>query len=128
MTWLTVTEYICHRWPWLWSNCRKNFMALSLYMTYHRICNWSNTSGVVTSGEETIYPSGAHEFTPGVWWGSCCSWSLRCLSFDVRFLITTLVSPNVFSITWLNKCRDYYYDNSESRMINKFYTCIKNKR
>jgi hypothetical protein len=55
-------------------------------------------------------------------------WSLRCLSFDVRFLITTFVSPNVFSITWLNKCSDYYYDNSESRMINKFYTCIKNKR
>jgi len=28
-------------------------------MTYHRVCNWSNTTGV-TSGSGTSYPSGAH--------------------------------------------------------------------
>ena len=26
-----------------------------------------------TSGTGTAYPSGAPEFTPGFWWGSCCS-------------------------------------------------------
>ena len=109
MTWLTVTEYICHRWPWLWSNCRKNFMALSLYMTYHRICNWSNTSGVVTSGEETIYPSGAHKFTPSVWWGSCCSiFSFLCsvLYFIVcPFVLFVVIALSVFRCT----VSDYHF-------------------
>ena len=56
----------------------------------------------------TAYPSGAPEFTPGFWWGSCCLifsfmcmfcrsvfillsfffWLLCCLSFDLRILIT----------------------------------------
>ena len=32
-------------------------------MTYHRVCNWSNTT-VVTCGAGTAFPSGAPEFTP----------------------------------------------------------------
>ena len=68
-----------------------------------------------TNGEETAYPSGAPEFTPGVQWGSCYSifsfmcmfcrslfvllyfffWSLCCLFFfDLWILITPLVSSN----------------------------------
>jgi hypothetical protein len=31
-------------------------------MTYHRACNYINTTGV-TSGARTAYPSGEHEFT-----------------------------------------------------------------
>jgi hypothetical protein len=31
-------------------------------MTYHRVCNWSNTMGV-TSGAGIHYPSGVPEFT-----------------------------------------------------------------
>ena len=33
-------------------------------ITYHRICNKSNTTGV-TGEAGTTYPSGAHEFTSG---------------------------------------------------------------
>jgi hypothetical protein len=40
--------------------------------------------------------------------------------FALRLLITTLVSSNSSSIIWLNKCGDYYYDNYEPRMINKY--------
>ena len=57
----------------------------------------------------TAYPSGANEFTPDFQWGSFYSifsyvlqivvcpsnfWPLCCLSFDLRILITPLVSSN----------------------------------
>jgi len=42
----------------------KIFGYLSSFMTYHRVCNYINTTGV-TSGAGTAYPSGAPGFTPG---------------------------------------------------------------
>ena len=47
----------------LCSTCHKHFPVLSSFMTYHRVCNESNTK-VATSGTSTSYPSGAPEFTP----------------------------------------------------------------
>jgi len=38
------------------------FPVLSSFMPYHRVCNKRKQTGV-TSGAETSYPSGAHEFT-----------------------------------------------------------------
>ena len=35
-----------------------------LFMACHRVCNKSNPPGA-TCGAGTVYPSGAHEFTPG---------------------------------------------------------------
>jgi len=40
VTWLTAMEYLCHKWPWICSTCRKHFPVLSLFMTYHRVCRW----------------------------------------------------------------------------------------
>ena len=99
----------------------------SLLMTYHRVCNWSNTTDI-TSGSGTAYPSGAPEFTPGFQWGSCCSmfrFLCRVLQIVVcpfisfceeggrgimlsvlhRFtvMITPLVSSNSFSHNVYNK-------------------------
>ena len=62
----------------------------------------SNTRGV-TSIERTAYPSGAHEFTSSFQWSQCCStFSFLCsffpyhyLSFDLWFLITPFVFPNI---------------------------------
>ena len=87
MTWLTVMEYLCHKWPRICSTCRKHFPVLSSFMTCHRVCNWINTTGV-TSGAGIAYPSGAPEFTP-VFSGVRVTRSLvlyicfvdRCLSF-----------------------------------------------
>ena len=42
-----------------------NLPVLSLFMTYHRVCNWINMTGV-TSGAGTTYPAGSPEFTRGV--------------------------------------------------------------
>ena len=101
-----INDIIC-------STCRKHFPVFSSFMTYHRVYNQINTTGV-TSGAGTAYPSGAPEFIPGFQWGSCCSifssmcmfcrslfvlwyfffWPLCCLSFDIRILITHLVSSN----------------------------------
>jgi hypothetical protein len=39
MTWLTVMEYLCHKWPRICSTCRKQFPVLSSFMIYHRVCN-----------------------------------------------------------------------------------------
>jgi len=35
-------------------------------MTYHRLCDYSSTTGV-TSGAGTAYPSGTYEFTTDFW-------------------------------------------------------------
>jgi hypothetical protein len=35
VTWLTVMEYLCHKWPRICSNCRKHFPVLSSFTTYY---------------------------------------------------------------------------------------------
>ena len=55
MTWLTVTEYICHIWPRKCFVYRNHNMVISS-LTYRRACNKSNMTGA-TSGEGTAYPS-----------------------------------------------------------------------
>ena len=57
-------EYLCYKWARICSTCRKHFPVLSSFMTYHRVCNYINTTGV-TSGAGTAYPYGVPEFTPG---------------------------------------------------------------
>jgi len=48
------------------SICRKHFSVLSSFMTYHRVCNYSNTMSA-TSGAGTAYLSEyLKEFSPGV--------------------------------------------------------------
>jgi len=32
-------EYLCHKWLWICSTCRKHFPVLSSFMSYHRVCN-----------------------------------------------------------------------------------------
>ena len=54
------------------TTCHKHFPVISSCMTCHRVCNQINTTGA-TSGAGTVYPSGAHAFTPGFQWGSCYS-------------------------------------------------------
>ena len=96
------------------STCRKHFPVSSSFMTYHRICNYINTTGA-TSGTGTAYPFGAPEFTHGFKWSSCYSiFSFMCMFcrslfvllsfffwplcglffFELRILITPLVSSN----------------------------------
>ena len=36
MAWLTVMEYLCHKWPRICYTCRKYFPFLSSFTTYYR--------------------------------------------------------------------------------------------
>jgi hypothetical protein len=41
MTWPTVTEYLCHKWPRIYSVCCNRNPVLSSFMTYNRVCSRS---------------------------------------------------------------------------------------
>ena len=45
MTWLTVTEYLCHTWIRISSVCRNYNPVLPSVITYHRLCNKSRWEG-----------------------------------------------------------------------------------
>jgi len=38
-TWLTVTEWLCHKWPRICSVCHTHNPVLSSFMAYHWVCN-----------------------------------------------------------------------------------------
>jgi hypothetical protein len=57
----------------------------------YRVCNWSNTTGVVSGAGTTSYPSGAHEFTPGFSGvRSRNKWYIQ-LSFLIIFTLTIIL-------------------------------------
>jgi hypothetical protein len=62
MTWLAVTEYLCHKWPWICSICRKHNPVLVSFMTNHWVRQKSNMMGA-KCGAGTAYASGEPEFT-----------------------------------------------------------------
>ena len=53
---VNVTEYLCHKSPWICSICFNHNPVLSSIMTYHQVCNKSNTTGA-TSKAGTAHPS-----------------------------------------------------------------------
>jgi hypothetical protein len=57
MTLLSITKFLR-----LCFICRNHIPVLFPFMTYHRVCNQSNTTGVV-NGVRTAYPSGSSEIT-----------------------------------------------------------------
>ena len=96
MTRLTIMECRCHKWPRIYSTCRKHFPVISWCMTYHRFCNLINTT-VATSAAWTAYPSEVH---PRLLVGFRITRSLvlcvcfvdRCLSF---FLLVIVLSVHL---------------------------------
>ena len=111
-------------------NFRNDFSVVSPFMTYHRVCNYSNTT-CVTNGAGTANTSGEPEFTPGFYWGSCYSnfsymcifcrslfvllyfffWPLCCLFiYEIRILITSLEYSNPCFKTALAIVPPYFKD------------------
>ena len=114
MTWLTVTDHLCHRWQRTCSVCSNHNPILSTFMIYHLVRNRSNTTGA-TYEAGTAYPSRAPAFTADfsevrvarslVFCVMFCRslfvllsffpWPLYCLPFfDVRLLVTPLTYSN----------------------------------
>ena len=94
MTWLTVMEYLCHKWSRICSICRNHNLVLSSLITYHWICNKSNTTGAAC-GAGTAYPSPTHEFTPDLSRvrdaGSLNLCVVLCRSLFVLFLLAIVL-------------------------------------
>jgi hypothetical protein len=111
MTWLTVTEYLCHKWPRICSTCRKHFPVFSSFMTYHWVCNYRNTTSTLSehmsphtgfSGVRVVvrclvfyivFSRMLFVLLSFFLWSLCCLsfffWSLCCLSFfDLQIFIT----------------------------------------
>jgi hypothetical protein len=57
ITWLTVMEYLCHKWPRICCVCRIQNLVLSSFMTYHRLCNKRNTKGPTSGAGHMSSPS-----------------------------------------------------------------------
>jgi hypothetical protein len=116
MTWLTVEEYLYHKWPPTYFVFRNHNPVLCSFITYHRICIKSNPRGATNIAGIAHY-SGAPECTP-VFRGVraivqsldfCVVFSrslfvlillviVWSIFFDFRLPITPLVSSN-FSYT-----------------------------
>ena len=63
------------------------FPILFSFLTYHLVCNYSNTTSA-NSGAGTAYPSGAPEFIPGFQWGWCYSiFSFMCIFCRPLFVL-----------------------------------------
>jgi len=72
MTWLTATEYLCHKWPMICYVCCDRNPLLFSFMTFHRVCKKSYTTGAIC-GTGIDYPSKSFEFPPDLLSGACCS-------------------------------------------------------
>jgi len=112
MTWLNVVECLCHKWSRICSVWRNHNSVLSLFKTCHWICNKSKTMDVFR--RTWVHPpffSGVRVARSLVFCvvfvDYCLSfylfffWPLHWLSFDLRLLITPLVSSNFSSINML---------------------------
>jgi hypothetical protein len=113
MTWLTVTEYLCYKRSRKYAVCRNHNLFFSSFMSYHQVCNKSNTT-CATSGAKELLTFPGHMSSHRVCGGLCCSicyfWGLFCVNFCLfpfhfcqcivclslilRHLITPLVSSN----------------------------------
>jgi hypothetical protein len=113
MTWLTVMEYLCHKWPRICSTCRKHFPAfLHSRLITGFVTRWTRWVPLV---EHELLTLPKHLSSPPVFSGfrvtrslvfhvcfvdRCLSfcrflWPLCCLFFfDIRILIAPLVSSN----------------------------------
>ena len=104
-------KYLYQKLPQICSTCRKHLPVLSSFMIYHRVCNQINTTSRTESRNcASFWSTRVHTRFQ---WGSCYSifsfmcnvlqivvcpvlffLPLCCLSFDLRILITPLVSSN----------------------------------
>ena len=54
VTWLPVTEHLFHKWPCICLVCCIHNLVLSSLMTYHRVCDKSNTTVSLLEQEQLL--------------------------------------------------------------------------
>jgi hypothetical protein len=103
MTWLTIIEYLCHKWSRICPTCRKHFPVLSSFTTF--------VAGFVTRltrqvplVEKELLTLPEHLSSPPVFIGVCVTRSLvlyvcfvdRCLSFSTFSFGHCFICSSVF--------------------------------
>ena len=90
MTWLTVMEYLSHKWPRIWFVCLNHNSAISSFMAYHCVCNKSNMTGATSGAGTACLPFWS---SPTVFSGVHVAWSLGfCTSLFVLFPLAIVLS------------------------------------
>jgi hypothetical protein len=114
MTWLTVMEYLCHKWLRICSSCRKHFPFLSSFTAYRgfvtrlkqrvplveqellTLPEYLNSSSVFSGVRVArslvvcvCFVDRFLSFCPFSFWPLCC-----LFFFDIQILITPLVSSD----------------------------------
>ena len=91
MTWLTVTVYLYHIWLGISFICRNHNHGLSLFTTYHRVCNKITTTGA-TCEEGTTFSSGSPRCLVLLLDILFCAWCVldHCLSFSQPYQLHPL--------------------------------------
>ena len=108
MTWLTITEYLCQKWPRIRSTCRKHFTVHSSFMTYHRFV--TRVLWRVPLVEQKLPTRPKHLRSPPVFSEVCaarsfifllsvlkivvCPFGHCVVTFDLPILANPLVSSN----------------------------------
>jgi hypothetical protein len=130
MIWLTVTEYVFHKWPWICSVCRPCNQVLSSLMTHHWVCNESNMMDA-TCGAGSVYPSRTLEFTPSFEWGTCCSISSFLCNVFLDHCLSgiSLLSFFFWSLQSMfdhcSLCQFCFWQTSPSSILEDFFYLIK---
>jgi hypothetical protein len=66
-----VTECLCHGWPRICSVCRNHNMVLSLFITYHNLCNNSSTTeATCRAGTSILFHALLYQWTSTMCWPS----------------------------------------------------------
>ena len=108
ITWLTVMEYLCHKWPRICCTCRTHFPVLSSFMTCHTGFVDSLTWWVPLV-EQELLTLPEHVSSSPVFSGVRVTLSLvicvcfvdRCLSFCTFSFGRCIVCPSSIYRFWL---------------------------
>ena len=102
---VNIMGNLSHKWPRSCSVCRNYNLTLSLLMTYHWVCNKSNTRGT-TGGTETAilaeHMSPAPVFARSV--GFYIEFAHHCVSFCLFPFGHCIVSSSSVDDFWLPRC------------------------
>ena len=91
MIWLTVTEYLCHKWPRIRSVCLNHNPVLSSFMTYQWACNHINSTDVTSGAGTATLPE--HLSSPPVFIVVLVARSLVFYAVFWKLLLLLLLLP-----------------------------------
>ena len=117
--WLSRSVYIFQLWLWICSSCRKQYLALSLFTTYHRVCSQSNTTGAI-SGARTASLLEFNLFLMG--------FKLLDLQFSVQCFVDCCLSFCPFSFGHFCVCPSSIYASLLPPLVSSssFYGILSN--